>query len=130
MFDLCNKESFQNIPSWIKEIEKNVGLDIKIMVFANKSDVTDPEELQVTEEDIKAFVEEYKIPVIRTSARTGDQVDSSFLDMTKSLIVKKNEEGQSQVDDRKKNMGLAFKRLQLGKEGGAESESSLTKNCC
>ena len=130
MFDLCNKESFQNIPSWIKEIEKNVGLDIKIMVFANKSDVTDPEELQVTDEDIKAFVEEYKIPVIRTSARTGDQVDSSFLDMTKSLIVKKNEEGQSQVDDRKKNMGLAFKRLQLGKEGAAESESSLTKNCC
>jgi GTPase SAR1 family protein len=130
VFDLCNKESFQNIPSWIKEIEKNVGLDIKIMVFANKSDVTDPEELQVTEEDIKAFVEEYKIPVIRTSARTGDQVDSSFLDMTKSLIMKKNEEGQSQVDDRKKNMGLAFKRLQLGKEGAAESESSLTKNCC
>jgi GTPase SAR1 family protein len=130
VFDLCNKESFQNIPSWIKEIEKNVGLDIKIMVFANKSDVTDPEELQVTDEDIKAFVEEYKIPVIRTSARTGDQVDSSFLDMTKSLIVKKNEEGQSQVEDRKKNMGLAFKRLQLGKEGAAESESSLTKNCC
>ena len=130
MFDLCNKESFQNIPSWIKEIEKNVGLDINIMVFANKSDVTDPEELQVTDEDIKAFVEEYKIPVIRTSARTGDQVDSSFLDMTKSLIMKKNEEGQSQVDDRKKNMGLAFKRLQLGKEGAAESESSLTKNCC
>jgi Fe2+ transport system protein B len=103
------------------------------MVFANKSDITDPEELQVTEEDIKAFVEEYKIPVIRTSARTGDQVDSSFLDMTKSLIVKKNEEGQSQVDDRKKNMGLAFKRLQLGKDGtvGSGGESSSGNfNCC
>jgi len=60
------------------------------MVFANKSDITDPEELQVTEQDIAAFVEEYKIPVIKTSARTGDQVDSSFLDMTKHLIIKKN----------------------------------------
>ena len=28
VFDLCNKESFDNIPSWIGEIEKNVGLDV------------------------------------------------------------------------------------------------------
>jgi selenocysteine-specific translation elongation factor len=101
------------------------------MVFANKSDITDPEELQVTEQDIAAFVEEYKIPVIKTSARTGDQVDSSFLDMTKHLIRKKNEEGQNQVDDRKKSMGLAFQRLQLGKDGASTSGSSYGNlNCC
>ena len=111
VFDLCNKESFDNIPSWIEEIEKNVGLDVQIMVFANKSDITDPEELQVTEQDIAAFVEKHKIPVIRTSARTGDQVDSSFLDLTKKLIVRKNEEGKNQVNDRKKSMGLAFSKL-------------------
>jgi hypothetical protein len=32
--------------------------------------------------------------------------------MTKQLIVKKNQQGDK-GDDRKKNMGLAFKRLQF-----------------
>ena len=54
------------------------------------------------------FSDKYKIPVIKTSARTGENVDESFLDLTKKLILKKNAEGQNQVDERKKTMGLAF----------------------
>jgi hypothetical protein len=34
--------------------------------------------------------------------------------MTKQLIVKKNAQGDSGTDDRKKSMGLAFKRLNFG----------------
>jgi len=51
------------------------------------------------------------IPVIRTSAKTGNNVDESFIDMTKQLILKKNQSGNSGAEDRKKSMGLAFKRL-------------------
>lgn len=39
------------------------------------------------------FSDKYKIPVIKTSARTGENVDESFLDLTKKLILKKNAEG-------------------------------------
>ena len=53
------------------------------MVFANKSDITDESEIQVSEEEIKQFMKRTGIPVIRTSARTGQNVDDSFLDMTK-----------------------------------------------
>ena len=45
VFDITNKESFDNIPSWLQEIEKNVGEDVEIMVFANKSDITDEAEI-------------------------------------------------------------------------------------
>jgi hypothetical protein len=62
-------------------------------------------------------MQETKIPVIRTSARTGSNVDDSFLDMTKQLIIKKNEQGVSAADDRKRGMGNAFSRMQLGKDG-------------
>ncbi len=58
--------------------------------------------------------------MIKTSARTGAGVDDSFLDMTKQLILKKNQSGGNS-DDRKKSMGIAFKKLQLGKE--AENSS-------
>lgn len=61
--------------------------------------------------------------MIKTSARTGAGVDDSFLDMTKQLILKKSQSGGNS-DDRKKSMGMAFKKLQLGKE--AESSNQRT----
>lgn len=64
------------------------------MVFANKSDLRDnEEEVAVTEEEIRQWQEDHKIPIIYTSAKTGENVDDSFLDITKRLIVKKNESG-------------------------------------
>ena len=49
--------------------------------------------------------------MIKTSAKTGESVDESFLEITKKLIVKKNEEGNKGGQDTKKTMGLAFQRL-------------------
>lgn len=39
MFDVSNRESFQNIDSWLDEIHKNVGEDVLIFIFANKADL-------------------------------------------------------------------------------------------
>ena len=89
MFDLTNRESFQSIEGWLQEIEKHSGNDVSIMVFANKSDQTD--EIVVTDEEIAQFEETHKIPVVKTSAKEGSGVDDSFLELTKKLIVKKNE---------------------------------------
>ena len=91
------------------------------MVLANKSDMED--EIEVSEADIKKFEEEYKLKVIKTSAKTGINVDESFLEMTKKLIVKKNSNG---ADDKKKNLGLKKLREQL--DGGNESNKS--SGCC
>jgi Fe2+ transport system protein B len=60
-----------------------------VTVLANKSDCL-AEEVEVTDADIKKFEEESGLKVIKTSAKTGENVDESFLDMTKKLIVKRN----------------------------------------
>mmetsp|Transcript_27124 Transcript_27124/g.26173 ORF Transcript_27124/g.26173 Transcript_27124/m.26173 type:complete len:178 (+) Transcript_27124:15-548(+) len=91
VFDLTSKESFLNISSWIKEVEKHSGEDVQITVLANKMDAE--EEYEVSDADIKKFEEEFKLKVIKTSAKTGTNVDDSFLDMTKKLIIKKNQLG-------------------------------------
>jgi GTPase SAR1 family protein len=75
----------------MKEVEKHSGEDVSIMVLANKADID--EDVEVTETDIKKFEEEYKLKVIKTSAKTGLNVDESFLEMTKKLIIKKNNSG-------------------------------------
>ena len=88
---MTSKESFANVEGWLQEVEKHSGEDVKIMVLANKADLL--EEIVVTEAEIAAFEKEKNIPVIRTSAKTGDKVDECFLDMTKKLIVKKSQLG-------------------------------------
>jgi len=119
---VTNKESFQNISSWLEEIDKNVGEEVNIMIFANKSDITSADEVQVTDEEMNEFSKLKGIPIIKTSARTGEGVDDSFLDMTKQLIVRKSQAGSSN-DERKRNMGLAFKKLQLGKDQAAATQA-------
>lgn len=107
-----------------------MGEDVLILIFANKSDIlTEPDlnqdEVQVSEQEIKEYSAAKKIPIIRTSARTGHNVDESFIDMTKQLIVRQNQKG-GDGEDRKKSMGLAFKRLQFsenGKGSGSGSQS-------
>ena len=49
--------------------------------------------------------------MVKTSAKFGTNVDDSFFDLTKKLIIEKNKNGGS--NDRKRSMGLAFKKLQL-----------------
>ena len=111
VFDLTNRESFLSIPVWLTEIEKHSGTDVKVMVFANKMD--DDSDIQVTDEEIQQFEQQHPdIPVVKTSAKLGTNVDDSFLDLTKKLIIEKNKNGGG-TDDRKRTMGLAFKRLQL-----------------
>ena len=102
-FDMTNRESFQSIDGWLQEVEKHSGNDVSIMVFANKSDCTD--EIVVTDQEIREFEESHKIPVVKTSAKEGTGVDESFLELTKKLIVKKNEQGG---EDRKRSMGITF----------------------
>lgn len=96
MFDITNRESFLSIDSWLEEIHKNVGDDVLVMIFANKADLYDDpqsEEIQVTDAEIKQLAESKNLQVIKTSAKTGLNVDESFIDMTKSLMAKKNQAG-------------------------------------
>jgi GTPase SAR1 family protein len=124
VFDLCSKESFLNLGSWLKEVEKHSGEDVSIMVLANKSDAAQ-DEVEVSEADIKKFEEDSGLKVLRTSAKTGANVDESFLEMTKRLIVKKNNSGQ---DDKKKSLGL--QKLKQTIEGGQQPPASQTSFCC
>jgi len=108
-----------NVSSWLKEVEKHSPEGVTVVVLANKSDVE--EEAEVSEADIKKFEEETGLKVIKTSAKTGKNVDESFLEMTKKLIVKRNSEGA----DEKKTLGL--RKLKGNLESG---NAPIASKCC
>ena len=89
---MTNRESFLSIPVWLSEIEKHSGTDIQVMVLANKMD--DEAEIQVSDEEIAQFESQHpNIPLIKTSAKFGTNVDDSFLELTKKLIIDTNKKG-------------------------------------
>ena len=103
VFDLTDRDSFLNIDGWLKEVEKHCGTDVNVIVLANKADVAErpadgeeeeddeqEREIEVTDRDILEFEQTHNLKVLKTSAKTGQGVDDAFLEMTKSLIKRKN----------------------------------------
>ncbi|MFW9928406.1 MAG: Rab family GTPase [Candidatus Thorarchaeota archaeon] len=98
--DVTLRKSFNNINNWVEEIKKSYESTKlpPIVLLGNKIDLINPE---VVEDSIKLsegvnlaeilssdiFNEEYDIPYIETSAKTGENVDKAFLLISKQLII-------------------------------------------
>ena len=87
MFDLFKKQSFANLSEWLKEVQTHAKDNVSLIVIGNKSDKTG-EEREVSEVDIQKFTEETGIRVYEASAKTGENVENSFLTLTQELIDK------------------------------------------
>ena len=92
--DATDMKSFENIPDWLNEVSKYVPEDTFKILLINKSDVPDDDKM-ITEETTKKFTEETGIIVMDTSAKTGLNVDEAFIQITKALLKKKNEQGEA-----------------------------------
>ena len=53
VYDVSNRESFENIPRWVEEVRANSSDDPVITLVGNKSDLT--ENRMVTTEEAQAF---------------------------------------------------------------------------
>lgn len=102
----------------MQEVEKHSSENVNVMVLANKSDL---DEVEVTDADMAKFEEERGIKIVKASAKTGQNVDESFLDMTKKLIIKQNQEG---TQDKPKT-GLRSMKKDFGPAGG-----NAAGGCC
>ena len=49
---MCKRETFTNLFSWLKEVEKHANNDVSIIVIGNKADKIDSDEAEVSETDM------------------------------------------------------------------------------
>jgi small GTP-binding protein len=78
VLDMTNKESFNNLPSYIQIVKNKLGILPPITVFANKYDLT--EQFQVTEDEVRAFCKENGLQCYFVSATNHEQVVNAFVD--------------------------------------------------
>ena len=94
MADTTNRESFENIPDWLGEVNKYTGEEVQKILLLNKSNCEE-EKKQISDEDLVKFEKDTGISCVMTSAKTGENVDDAFLQVTKKLMEKKDEEEES-----------------------------------
>lgn len=81
-YDITNRKSFEDVPLWLGEIDKNCG-EIPVFLVGNKKDL----ELKrsISFDEGKELATTYDIPFIETSAKTGENVVKTFSDLVKRI---------------------------------------------
>ena len=84
VYDITDIDSFLNLDSWIKEIEKNASKDVYKILVGNKNDLE--KDRKVTFEKGKEFANLHGMKFIETSAKENINVEEAFKEMTKDII--------------------------------------------
>jgi len=110
VFDVTSRESFENLDSWMEEIQKNCT-KIPIILVGNKIDL---KKRKVTKEEGKKYAAKKskemgnKIPYLETSAKTGETIKRVFRKLIESMVgeaeeaMRRKEEAKKAVKVKKK----------------------------
>ena len=130
VYDITNKESFNNLNEFYKQVCDINGRDKLIIgVVGNKNDLY--EERAVEEEEGKKYAEEIKASFFETSAKDHETIENLFLDICEQFI--KND-GNNKEDKQKKTYD-AIKKLDDAPLDGSftlkqNKKNPKKKGCC
>eukprot|EP00041_Stephanoeca_diplocostata_P008209 m.118694 g.118694 ORF g.118694 m.118694 type:complete len:216 (+) comp17220_c0_seq1:235-882(+) len=86
VYDITNEKSFDNIKTWIKNIEQHASADVEKMILGNKCDMEDKR--KITFEQGKQLADEYKVKFMETSAMNRTNVELAFTEIAQDIKKK------------------------------------------
>ena len=84
VYDITERESFDNLTSWLIEIEKNANKNVYKLLIGNKCDLEDKR--KVTYQEGKDFAESNGMNFIETSAKDNTKVQEAFELLTSEIM--------------------------------------------
>ena len=90
-YSIANRESFNNLSSWLEQLNNVDDISKKpVIIVGNKLDLE--ENRQVSYEEGEKFAKEHNYHFYETSAKTGKNVQEAFCDMFGQLYKKFEDE--------------------------------------
>ena len=90
VYDVTNKNSFQNVKSWIEDCKKQSPKTVFLVLVGNKADLEDRRE--VTYEEGSIYAQKNGMIFFETSAKTGKNIEEIFTNSSYE-IAKRIENG-------------------------------------
>lgn len=83
VYDITNEKSFENIKTWIKNIEQHASADVEKMILGNKCDMEDKR--KITKEQGEQLAKEYNVKFMETSAMNRTNVEQAFIEIASDI---------------------------------------------
>ena len=112
VYDITNRQSFDDINFWLNEIEKIANKNTVLLLVGNKCDLED--ERKVSFQEGKDFADNNGIKFIETSAKTNQNVDEAF-EILIDEVIKNNKDILKKINN---NIILTKKNVYKKKVGG------------
>ena len=119
VYDITDRESFNNLNSWLIEIEKSANKNVYKILIGNKCDLE--EKRAVTYQEGKDFADSNGMKFIETSAKTCQQVNEAFETLTQEIIKLNASKDKVLQEPKKKEKVLLSNNA---------TDISKKKNCC
>jgi len=81
VFDLTRRGSLQDLVQWVQGVMKTVG-PVPIIALGNKVDLAG--QIEADDQEIEAILGPFNIRTVKTSAKTGENVEEAFVELAKS----------------------------------------------
>ncbi|MFX1555572.1 MAG: Rab family GTPase [Promethearchaeota archaeon] len=88
VFDLTREHTFSSMKVWLSEMRSIITINIPKIIIGNKSDLI-PEIGQIIDQnEINFYAKKEGCLYFTTSAKTGDNVEKAFLELTNHMVKK------------------------------------------
>ena len=85
LYDITNEKSFDNIKTWIHNIEQHASEDVEKMILGNKCDME--EKRVISTEQGQKLAEEHGVEFMETSAKANINVEEAFVMIARKIKV-------------------------------------------
>ena len=83
VYDMTSKKTYEKIDDWIRDF-REARDDAPIILIGNKSDLT--KQIKITESQSRDYADANNLGLIITSAKTGQNVEEAFRELTKKVL--------------------------------------------
>lgn len=118
VFDVTDMESFNDLETWLNDVNRNANTDCQRVLVGNKCDLESARKVEFM--TAKAFADKFKMSYIETSAKDSTGVDDTFLMMAANIM---NNVNPNKMPDQRQ-----LDSIVLGKGVPVREEGYF--NCC
>ena len=96
VYDVTKKESYDNIKDWLQNIQKHTTGTVNRLLIGNKCDLEDKR--VVSKEEGKGLAAELGMGFYETSAKTKENVEDAFVDLTRAILKRLEQQAPAKQD--------------------------------